>query len=84
MRYWTLISTFTMLPSRVNTGTFSLYALLCVALTFSTGLGNDPVFDVLYGVAQGGVGISSVLVTYSKFTGLPLMSVMVLAPFRGY
>jgi hypothetical protein len=40
-----------------------------VAVTFSTGLGNDPLFDVLYGVAQGGVGLSSVLVTYSKLTG---------------
>lgn len=38
-------------------------------VTFSTGLGNDPVGDLLYGTTTQGVGFSSLLVTYSKTTG---------------
>ena len=38
-------------------------------VTFSTGLGNDPSDDTLYGVTTEGVGVSSLLVTYSKRDG---------------
>ncbi len=38
-------------------------------ITYSTGLGTDPTSGTLYGVAQGGVGFSSVLVRFDRNTG---------------
>lgn len=53
----------------LNSGAGQSIGPVNVAVTFSTGLGNDPIQDVLYGVSQQGVGMSSFLVIYSKTTG---------------
>jgi hypothetical protein len=53
----------------IQSGAGQTIGTVGVPVTFSTGLGNDPIADVLYGTSQQGVGFSSFLVTYSKATG---------------
>lgn len=52
-----------------KTGAGKSVGAVGTAVAFSTGLGNDPVKDVLYGITQQGVGYSGYLATYSKTTG---------------
>jgi len=59
----------TLIKIDIKTGAGQAVGAVGVGVTFSTGLGNDPVSDLLYGTSQQGVGFSSFLVTYSKSTG---------------
>jgi len=52
------------------TGAGSLVGPVGRPISFSTGLGNDPTTDTLYGVTTEGAAQSSFLVTYSKTNGL--------------
>lgn len=53
----------------LKTGKGQTLGAVGAPVTFSTGLGNDPAADLLYGTTTQGVGFSSLLVTYSKTTG---------------
>ncbi len=52
-----------------KTGAGKSVGVVGMAVAFSTGMSNDPVQDMLYGITQQGVGYSGYLVTYSKSTG---------------